>query len=181
MKRLFTALAAAAAVGALTACGQAAQNRPTAEQDVAAIMEFNKHYLGAINDEDIKTLAALTTDGHVMIAPNRPPIVGKAANDAMNGRAFEQFEFDESWSPVETVVSGDLAFQRGTYVSTAKPRAGGDPRTIRGSFLRIYQRQGERRMADDARYVQQRAAGGEPNRGADELSGSPVARVRCAG
>ena len=102
----FAALAAVAALGALAACGDATPKRPTAEQDVAAIMEFNKHYLGAINDEDMKTLGALTTDGHVMIAPNRPPIVGKAANDAMNGRAFEQFEFDESWSPVETVRLG---------------------------------------------------------------------------
>jgi ketosteroid isomerase-like protein len=149
--RVFASLVAVAVLGALAACGDATPKRPTAEQDVAAIMEFNKHYLGAINDEDIKTLAALTTDGHVMIAPSRPPIVGKAANDAMNGRAFEQFEFDESWSPVETVVSGDLAFQRGTYVSTAKPRAGGESRTIRGSFLRIYQRQpsGEWRMTRD--------------------------------
>jgi ketosteroid isomerase-like protein len=149
--KLFTALAVAAAFGALAACGDAASKRPTAAQDVAAIMEFNKHYLGAINDGDIKTLAALTTDGHVMIAPNRPPIVGKAANDAMNGRAFEQFQFDESWSPTQTVVSGDLAFQQGTYVSTAKPRAGGESRTIHGSFLRIYQRQpnGEWRMTRD--------------------------------
>ena len=149
--KFFVALGAVAALGALAACGDRATNRPTAEQDVAAIMEFNKHYLGAINDEDIKTLAALTTGGHVMIAPNRPPIVGKAANDAMNGRAFEQFEFDESWSPTQTVVSGDLAFQQGTYVSTAKPRAGGESRTIRGSFLRIYQRQpnGEWRMTRD--------------------------------
>jgi len=145
------ALAVVAAVSVLSSCGDATPKRPTPEQDVAAIMEFNKHYLGAINTEDIKALSALTTDGHVMIAPGRPPIVGKAANDAMNGRAFEQFEFDESWSPVETVVSGDLAFQRGTYVSTAKPRAGGESRTIRGSFLRIYQRQsnGEWRMTRD--------------------------------
>jgi hypothetical protein len=36
-------------------------------------------------------------------------------------------------------------------VSTAKPRAGGEPRTIRGSFLRIYQRQrnGDWRMTRD--------------------------------
>ena len=149
--KLFATFAAAAVLVGVAACSDATQRRPTADQDVAAIMEFNKHYLGAINDEDIKTLAALTTDGHVMIAPNRPPIVGKAANDAMNGRAFQQFEFDESWSPVETVVSGDLAFQRGTYVSSAKPRAGGESRTIRGSFLRIYQRQvnGEWRMTRD--------------------------------
>jgi ketosteroid isomerase-like protein len=144
-------VAAVAMLAALSACGDATPKRPTAEQDVAAIMEFNKHYLGAINAGDIKTLSALTTDGHVMIAPNRPPIVGKAANDAMNGRAFEQFQFDESWSPTQTVVSGDLAFQQGTYASTAKPRAGGESRTIRGTFLRIYQRQpnGEWRMTRD--------------------------------
>ncbi|HUO66678.1 MAG TPA: DUF4440 domain-containing protein [Gammaproteobacteria bacterium] len=149
--KLFAALAAVVALCALAACGETTPKRPTAEQDIAAIMEFNKHYLGAINDGDIKTLVALTTDGHVMIAPNRPPIVGKAANDAMNGRAFEQFLFDESWSPTQTVVSGDLAFQQGTYVSTAKPRAGGEARTIRGTFLRIYQRQqnGEWRMTRD--------------------------------
>ena len=149
--KIIASLAAIAALGALSACGDATPKRPTAEQDVAAIMEFNKHYLGAINAGDIKTLSALTTDGHVMIMPNRPPIVGKAANDAMNGRAFEQFEFDESWSPTQTVVSGDLAFQQGTYVSTAKPRAGGESRTIRGNFLRIYQRQpnGEWRMTRD--------------------------------
>src|SRR5215813_7402841 len=144
-------LAVLAASGTLSACGDSTPKRPTQEQDVAAIMEFNKHYLGAINNGDIKTLSALTTDGHVMIAPNRPPIVGKAANDAMNGRAFEQFVFDESWSPTQTIVSGDLAFQQGSYVSTAKPRAGGESRSIRGTFLRIYQRQpnGEWRMTRD--------------------------------
>jgi len=149
--RFIPALAACAALVSLAACSQPAPKRPSLEEDLAAITAFNKRYLATINEGDMKTLAALTTDGHVMIAPNRPPIVGKAANDAMNGRAFEQFEFDESWSPVETVVSGDLAFQRGTYVSTAKPRAGGESRTIKGNFLRIYQRQpnGEWRMTRD--------------------------------
>jgi ketosteroid isomerase-like protein len=149
--KIIAAVAVLGLIGSLAACGDSTPKRPSLEQDLAAITAFNKRYLGAINDENIETLSALTTEGHVMLAPGRPPIVGKAANDAMNGRAFEQFEFDESWSPVETVVSGDLAFQRGTYVSSAKPRAGGETRTIQGSFLRIYQRQanGEWRMTRD--------------------------------
>ena len=144
-------VAGLAALGSLAGCGDSSPKRPTLEQDLAAIAAFNERYLGAINDGDIRTLSSLTTDGHVMIAPNRPPIVGKAANDAANGRAFEQFDFDESWTPVETVVSGDLAFQRGTYVTTAKPRSGGEARTVKGNFLRIYQRQpnGEWRMTRD--------------------------------
>jgi ketosteroid isomerase-like protein len=69
----------------------------------------------------------------------------------MNGRALEQFTFDETWTPTETVVSGDLAFQSGSYTTTATPRAAGDARTIKGTFLRIYQRQpnGEWRMTRD--------------------------------
>jgi len=149
--KIVAALAALGALGSLAGCGDSSPKRPTLEQDLAAIAAFNERYLGAINAEDIETLSSLTTDGHVMIAPSRPPIVGKAANDAANGRAFEQFDFDESWTPVETVISGDLAFQRGTYVTTAKPRAGGEARTVKGNFLRIYERQpnGEWRMTRD--------------------------------
>jgi ketosteroid isomerase-like protein len=149
MRTIFVLIGAVVATW-LAGCGPTAQ-RPTTDEDIAAITAFNERYLGSINDEDIATLSSLTTDGHMMIAPNRPPIVGKAANDAMNGKAFEQFTFDETWTPTETVVSGDLAFQSGSYSTTATPRAGGDARTIKGTFLRIYQRQpnGEWRMTRD--------------------------------
>jgi len=134
----------------LAACG-AGSRQPSLDEDLAAITAFNKRYLGSINDEDIATLSALTTEGHVMIAPNRAPIVGKKANDELNGGAFKQFNFDESWTPIETVVSGNLAFQRGTYTTAVTPKDGGDKREISGTFLRIYQRQsnGEWRMTRD--------------------------------
>ena len=149
--RVGAAVATLAAIAALAACGESARRYPSYEEDLAAITAFNARYLGSINDEDIETLASLTTEGHIMLMPGRAPIVGKAANDEANGRAFEQFTFDETWEPVETVISGDLAFQRGTYTTTATPRAGGDARSISGNFLRIYQRQanGEWRMTRD--------------------------------
>ena len=135
----------------LTACGRSEPVRPSLEEDLAAIEAFNQRYLKAINDEDIAALSALTTEGHIMLAPNRPPIVGKAANDEVNGRAFDQFYFDESWTPVETVVSGDWAHQRGTFTVIATPRADGERREVSGNFLRIYARQpnGEWRMIRD--------------------------------
>src|SRR5882672_7954887 len=145
------ALASLALIGSLAACDNARPLQPTYEEDLAAITAFNKRYLGSINDEDIKTLSSLTTDGHVMLMPGREPLVGKTANDEANGRAFEQFDFAEEWHPIETVISGDLGFPRGTYTTTATPRAGGDARSISGNFLRIYQRQsnGEWRMTRD--------------------------------
>jgi ketosteroid isomerase-like protein len=136
---------------ALLVVGCEPPQRPSYEEDLAAITEFNARYLGAINDEDIATLSSLTTEGHVILIPNREPIVGKAANDAANGGAFERFTFDETWTPVETVIDGDLAFQRGTFTTIATPRGAGERLEVSGSFMRIYQRQanGEWRMTRD--------------------------------
>jgi uncharacterized protein (TIGR02246 family) len=119
--------------------------------DEAAIAEFNRQYLAAIDTGNIDALARLTTDGHVMIASGGAPLVGKQALvDAMTA-AFERFEFDESWMPVETVVAGDMAYQRGTFVVIATPKAGGEPSRTTGNFLRIYARQpdGAWRMVRD--------------------------------
>jgi ketosteroid isomerase-like protein len=113
-----------------------------APADEAAIAEFNRRYLQAINDGDIDTLASLTTDGHMMISSGGAPLTGKKALvDAMT-RAFQTTDFDESWAPEETVVSGDLAYQRGTFVVVAKPKAGGAESRITGNFLRIYRKIG---------------------------------------
>ena len=119
---------------------QVAKGAPSLEEDLAAIAEFNRRYLKAINDEDIATLSSLTTEDHIMIASGRPPLVGKAANDAANGRVFKQFDIDETWTPVETVVAGDWAYQRGTFTVAATPKAGGNTTRTSGNFLRIYRR-----------------------------------------
>jgi ketosteroid isomerase-like protein len=131
------------------------------ETDLEAIEAFNREYLAAINNEDIERLSALTTEEHIMLIPNRPPLVGKQANDEANRRAFELFEFDEEWHPVETEIAGYWAWQRGTYKVTATPHAGGDSLILEGSFLRIYRRQpdGSWRMIRDMFNSDQPATG----------------------
>jgi ketosteroid isomerase-like protein len=139
------------AAAVLTACVARVPAGPSLEEDLAAIEAFNQAYLKAINDEDIAALSALTTDGHIMLMPGRAPLVGKAANDEANGRAFEQFDFEETWTPVETVVSGDWGHQRGTFTTIIMPKDGSASREVSGNFLRIYQRQpnGDWRMIRD--------------------------------
>jgi ketosteroid isomerase-like protein len=138
-------------VATLAGCQRTAPPKPSFAEDLAAITAFNAKYLGSINAEDIKTLSALTDDDHIILIPNRAPIVGKAANDAANGGAFERFDFDESWTPEETVIDGDLAYQRGTFTTSSVPKAGGDKRVVSGAYLRIYRRQpdGQWRMTRD--------------------------------
>jgi len=109
--------------------------------DLAAITAFNQRYLKAINDGDFKTLSSLTVEDHIMMAPNGPALVGKTANDEANRRAAELFNIAETWSPVDTVSDGKIAYQRGTFSTTISPKAGGESRTITGKFLRTYRRQ----------------------------------------
>ena len=116
-------LAAACCAIVVAACGKTPE--PPLADDLAAIADFNRRYVQAINDGDVATLSSLTTADHIMLTPNAPPRVGKEANDAANARAFERFDIDESWMPEETVIDGDLAYQRGTYVVESIPKAGG--------------------------------------------------------
>ena len=110
--------------------------------DLAAISAFNVRYLKAINDGDIAALGALTDEDHIALPPGSAPLVGKAANVAVNGRIYQQSRIEEHWTPVETVIDGNLAYQRGSFTAAATPKtAGGTARAISGSFLRIYRRQ----------------------------------------
>ena len=145
------ALIALLVAAALAGCQPATPKKPSFAEDLAAITAFNTKYLGSINAGDGKTLSSLTDEGHIILIPNRAPIVGRAANDAAMADAFERVNFDESWAPEETVIDGDLAFQRGTYTTASVPKGGGDKRVVSGAFLRIYQRQpdGQWRMTRD--------------------------------
>ncbi|MEJ0006485.1 MAG: nuclear transport factor 2 family protein [Steroidobacteraceae bacterium] len=111
------------------------------ETDLAAISAFNVKYLKAINDGDIDALSALTDEDHIAITPGAAPLMGKAANVAANGRAYQQFKIEEHWAPAETVIDGNLAYQRGSFTVAATPKAGGAARTVGGTFMRIYRRQ----------------------------------------
>jgi len=127
----------------LAACGTTRPHTIDTAADLAAITAFNTRYLKAINDGDLATLSSLTNDDHMMISPNRPPVAGKAANDAANGRTFQLSKIDETWMPIEAVIDGDLAYQRGTFTVIAAPKRGGPTRTTHGNFLRIYRRQAD--------------------------------------
>jgi len=124
-------------------CASTAAHRPSRAADLAALAAYNAQYLQSINDGDIATLSRLTADEHIMIPFGGPPVVGKAANDAGNGRAFELNRFDERWYPIETEVAGDWAWARGTYTTDVFPKNGDPPRHIKGTYLRIYQRQAD--------------------------------------
>ncbi len=145
----------------VAACSTTRTQTTDTRADLAAITAFNARYLKSINDGDIATLSSLTDEDHMMIGAGRPPVSGKAANDAANGRTFEQFKIVETWTPVETMIDRNLAYQRGTFTVAATPKAGGATRNTQGKFVRIYQRQpdGSWRMSRDVLLSDPPAAG----------------------
>jgi ketosteroid isomerase-like protein len=135
-------LAAGVALALVQAACCTTETRTTdTAADLAAITAFNARYLKSINDGDIATLSSLTDEDHMMVTAGRPPVSGKAANDAANGRTLAQFKIDETWTPLETVIDRTLAYQRGTWTVAATPKAGGATTHSTGKFVRIYQKQ----------------------------------------
>jgi ketosteroid isomerase-like protein len=126
---------------AIAGCAHQNGSRPTLAEDIAAINAYNAKSLAGLNAGDYEAVNALLAEDYVVMIPNRPPTVGKERIAAGNKTFMQQFRNVETWTPEETVVDGDLAFQRGVYDLTFIPVKGGDSRRIYGNYLHIYQRQ----------------------------------------
>jgi ketosteroid isomerase-like protein len=119
----------------------AAAKQVQLEADRKAILEFNERYVKALNTSDMALLSSLTAEDHIMMAPNAPAFVGKEANDKLNGPVLAKYDNVEVWTPLETEVGGDWAWQRGAYDITMTPKDGkGKQLRSVGKFLHIYRR-----------------------------------------
>jgi uncharacterized protein (TIGR02246 family) len=137
-----TSTAAVLIVGAVVAaCGERATQQSQAA-DLAAIEAVNARTLEALNSGDWARLNELTDDDYVAIIRGTPTY-GKERLEAANRRFLEQWKDQEAWLPDETVIDGDLAFQRGSFTMTLTPRQGGDARSLAGTYLHIYQRKSD--------------------------------------
>jgi uncharacterized protein (TIGR02246 family) len=122
----------------VAACDQRATERSEAA-DLAAIEAVNARTLEALNAGDWARLNELTDDDYVAIIRGSP-ISGRERLEAANQRFLEQWKDQEAWLPDETIIDGDLAFQRGSFTMTLTPRQGGDARSLKGTYMHIYQR-----------------------------------------
>jgi ketosteroid isomerase-like protein len=134
-------IAATALCALLGACVERNHDAAAARRaDVEAIEALNQRLLGALNSGDWQGLNAMTPTDFVAIVGGNA-IEGKQQIDSTNQRFLESWTDAEQWTPAETVVDGDLAFQRGSFTMRLTPRTGGgDARNLKGSYIRIYQR-----------------------------------------
>jgi ketosteroid isomerase-like protein len=116
----------------------------TIDDDVRAIQALNQHDVDAVLTSDMRAIASQWTDDFVGLS-SRATVRGKAANVAIIERSAEQMKaletVDYTVEFEEIIVSGDYAYEWGTYRGSVRPRAGGEATPYQGKLLRILQRQ----------------------------------------
>jgi ketosteroid isomerase-like protein len=121
------------------------QNQATLEGDRRAIEALNQHDVKAAMASDIEAIMSQWTDDFVVLPPDGPFVRGRSANAAAAEQGKEQMQalipLDYVVEFEEITVTGDYAFEWGTYRGAARPRAGGSDITFSGKLMRILQRQ----------------------------------------
>jgi uncharacterized protein (TIGR02246 family) len=110
------------------------------DDDRAAIEALRGRWVAAIKARDPDALIDLLTDDYEVWANGAPPFKGpRAAADGMRA-ALDRFEIEQGFEPIETVVCGDWAFERGVETIVATPREGGEPTNVTRRALLILRR-----------------------------------------
>jgi uncharacterized protein (TIGR02246 family) len=107
--------------------------------DDAGIDALYAAWMDAYRRRDVDAVLALLTPDYVLLRPNAPPVAVSALRPLI-AAPFEKFDVSIAFEREDRVVSGDLAFEWGWDVQTARPRDGGEARTGRQRVAVLLQR-----------------------------------------
>lgn len=97
-------------------------------------------WVAAVAARNAEALRPLLTDDYEVWANAAPPLRGvDAAVEAM-GAALARYDIEQAFEPVETVIAGDWAFERGFERMTVVPIGGGPTQTLVQRALLILRR-----------------------------------------
>jgi uncharacterized protein (TIGR02246 family) len=115
-----------------------------------AIRDVAKSFVTAANAKDAARIGALYAEDAVLMPPNQEMVRGRAAIQAFWQKILDGGAKDLSLTTMHVAVSGDVAYEAGTYQFTlAAP--GAQPVTDRGKYVVGLRREadGKWRMAYD--------------------------------
>lgn len=112
----------------------------TQDIEKAIINQHHKATL-ALSSGDLEPLMSVYSDDVIMMPPNQPERVGKAAVRSMWEDLLRDFTVHVSVSTEEVKVLGEWAFERGTFTMEMIPRAGGAPLQDIGKYLDVLHQQ----------------------------------------
>ena len=97
-------------------------------------------WIAAIAAGDAAALRPLLCDDYEVWAHASPALSGADAAVAAMRDALQRFLIEQSFEPIETVIAGDWAFERGVERMTVTPVSGGPSQTIAQRALLILRR-----------------------------------------
>jgi uncharacterized protein (TIGR02246 family) len=127
-------LAASLACLPLVAQAQASKTDP-------AISKLLKEFTTAFASKDAAKMAAFYTEDATFNPPNEPPVRGRQAIQAYMQRMFDDGTPSLSLTPVESAISGNIAYSYETYTFTFTPK-GAPAMTDKGKALVVYKQVG---------------------------------------
>lgn len=135
-----TLVATVGMLALVTACG----GTHDTTVDLAAIGKVRDAYAAAFNAGNAGALGALfAADGNDM-GNAQPTAIGPQAVEAATTALLAQIASQNVViTPEKTDVSGDFAYERGTFKTTLTPKSGGPPIVEDGRYLVVLQRQAD--------------------------------------
>jgi len=97
----------------------------TDDPDRAASDALRDTWVAVVASGDVRELADLVTPDYEVWTHGAPALTGPHTVVAAKGAVLRQFSVSQSYDPVETVIAGDWAFQRGIERIRVVPKGGG--------------------------------------------------------
>ncbi len=148
LRKVFVCVFSVASMLTFAGCQTAPPPEPKRDvaADIAAISAINDKVTAGFNSKDPAGVAAVYADDAIMMNPNQVAVEGKqailAAYEAMAKETPGETAFTLIFTPLETQVVGDWAYQRGNYAATITPKSG-KPTELQFKYLNIYRRQAD--------------------------------------
>lgn len=117
--------------------------RQTGAAGEAAVVKVRSAYVAAVKAGDAAGIAKLYAPDGIEMPPNQPMQKGRAAVLAFH-KAFTESMASPAQltvTPIETKVSGDIAFDVGTYTQKVTPK-GGQAAEDKGKYVVLLKRSG---------------------------------------
>lgn len=109
----------------------------------AAIDTENAQFVAAMKGGDAARAALIYTDDAIVLAPGGPAMKGREAIVAGLGGWLSQVAIkDFALTTEDVTVSGDYAFETGSYTMTTQAKNATESQTDSGKFVTVWKKQG---------------------------------------
>ena len=125
------------------ACGKE-KAEPSVEEralaDSEGIDTLREQFMNLFRAGDATALARLYTENAVLMPPGEPAVTGRKAIELKLQTTFDRFTAVLNVTFDEIEISGDWAFERGSYTLTLTPKVEDEPIREVGKYLLILRR-----------------------------------------